>query len=149
MIAEVVVAKALPTELRERALEAKEREGLSIAETAARFLIGTATVKRWARRLKATGSAEALPMGGTRRIWIGDEDKAKLIALVESMPDVTIEELRTEYNSRHDTAVSPSAMQRALQRFDLTRKKSPSKRPRHAPKGSSRPARTTRSGNPR
>ncbi len=142
------MAKALPTELRERALEAKERDGLSIAETAARFLVGTATVKRWARRMKVTGNARPSPVGGTRRIWIGDENKSALVALVESMPDATIEELRAEYNTRHGTAVSSSAMHRALQRFEMTRKKSPSKPPRHGPSASSRFARPTRSDSP-
>jgi len=125
------VGRALPTELRERVLEAKERDGLSIAETATRFLIGTATVKRWASRQRETGSAEPLPVGGARRSWFGTaEDKAKVVGLVEEMPDGTIEELRVQYNSRHDTSVSPAAMQRALKRFGLTRKKSPSKRPK-------------------
>ena len=117
------MAKALPKELRERAL--REREGLSIAETAARFMVGTASVKRWNKRKKSTGSVDPSPVGGIRYIWIGDDDRAKLVALVEGMPDATIEELRAEYNSRHNNEVSPSSMHRALQRFDLTRKKSP------------------------
>jgi transposase len=143
------VAKALPNELRERALEAREREGLSIAETAARFMVGTASVKRWNKRMKSTGSVAPSPVGGVRRIWIGDDDKAKLVALVETMADATIEELRAEYNSRHDCAVSPSAMHRTLQRFDLTRKKSPSTPPRHRPIALSPLARPTPFNRPR
>ncbi|MER2624682.1 MAG: IS630 transposase-related protein [Accumulibacter sp.] len=127
------MARALPSELRERALEAREREGLSIAETAARFMVGTASVKRWNRRMKSTGSVAPSPVGGVRRIWIGEDDRTQLVELVEKMPDATIEELRAEYNSRHGSAVSSSAMHRALQRFDLTRKKSPSTRPRRRP----------------
>lgn len=137
------MAKALPKELRERALEAREREGLSIAETAARFMVGTASVKRWTKRIKSTGSVAPSPVGGVRNIWIGDDDKAKLVALVEKMPDATIEELRVEYNSRHDSEVSPSAMHRALQRFALTRKKSPSTLPRHRPSALSQLAKPT------
>ena len=127
------MARALPSELRERALEVRARDGLSIAETASRFMIGTATVKRWTRRWKATGSLAPLPAGGVRRIWIDEDDKAKLVALVEEMPDATIEELRAAYNSRHKSEVSSSSMHRALQRCDLTLKKSRSKLPSRGP----------------
>lgn len=129
------MAKALPNELRERAMEARHREGLSIAETAARFMVGTASVKRWTKRVKLTGSVTPSPMGGTRRIWIGDGDKANLVTLVGDLSDATIEELRAEYNARYGSAVSSSAMHRALQRFALTLKKSPSTPRRQGPLG--------------
>ena len=142
------MAKALPNELRERALEAREREGLSIAETAARFMVGTASVKRWSSRKKSTGSVAPTAMGGVRRIWIGENDKDKLLSLVAKMPDATIEELRAEYNALYGSEVSSSAMHRALQRFDLTRKKNPSKPPRLGSNASLLPAKPTRPSRP-
>jgi transposase len=137
------MAKALPDELRERALEARETEGLSIAETAARFMIGTASVKRWKRLMVLTGSSSPRPVGGVRRIWIGDGEKEQLLSLVERIPDATIEELRAEYNSLYGTEVSASAMQRALQRHNITRKKRPSMPPKRSPNESLPPGRTT------
>jgi transposase len=116
--------KALPNELRERVVEVREREGLSIEETSERFMVGPATVKRWCALKKATGSVSPAPVGGVRRIWIGEDSRELLVSLVVEMPDATIEELRAAYNGRYETAVSASAMHRALQRFDLTRKKS-------------------------
>jgi transposase len=138
------MGKALPNELRERVIEAREQEGLSILDTAERFMIGTATVKRWTRRNRSTGSFAPSPVGGVRRIWIGEDDKEKLISLVGKMPDATIEELRAEYNSLYGTEVSSSSMHRALQRFDLTRKKSPSKPARAKPSASLPPAKPTK-----
>lgn len=129
------MAKALPIEIRERVLEARD-EGLSIAETAARFKVGTASVKRWSKRMKTNGSVAHSALGGVRRIWIGEEEKAKLVAVVEAMGDGTIEELRAEYNSRHDTQVSSSAMERALKRHGLTLKKSPLMRRKPNPSAS-------------
>lgn len=143
------MAKALPNELRERALEARERDGLSISETAERFMVGTATVKRWSRRKRSTGNVAPSPVGGTRRIWIGEDDKPKLLSLVEKMSDATIEELRAEYNSLHASQVSSSAMHRALQRFDLTRKKSPSRPQRPEANASRPPAKLTWPNRPR
>jgi len=115
--------KALPNELRERAMAARENEGLSIDETAARFMVGTATIKRWQRRKKATGSIAPLAVGGARRRWFGDRERANLAALVQEMPDATIEEYRIAYNAKFGTEVSSSAMHRALQHAKLTRKK--------------------------
>jgi len=143
------MAKALPDELRERALEARETEGLSIAETAARFMIGTASVKRWKRLRALTGSSSPRPprpVGGVRRIWIGEGEKEQPLSLVERIPDATIEELRAEYNSLYGTEVSASAMQRALQRHNITRKKRPSMPAKRSPNESLPPGRTTQPG---
>lgn len=115
--------RALPNELRERVIAAREREGLTIDEVAARFMIGTATVKRWEWRKKATGNVSPGAMGGVRFTWFGEEERAALVELVASLPDLTIEEYRLAYNEKYGTTVSDSAMHRALQRFGLTRKK--------------------------
>lgn len=116
--------KPLPVEIRERVVEAVENEGLTIDETARRFMVGTASVKRWVRRARTTNSVAPDPMGGTRFVWIGEEERAQLEALVEVMFDATLDELTEAYNARHGTAVSRAAMIRGLQRFQLTRKKS-------------------------
>lgn len=115
--------RALPNEIRERVIAAREQEGLTIDEVAARFMVGTATVKRWERRKKTTGSLSPSAMGGARRTWFGPDEREALVALVRSMPDSTIEEYRVAYNEKFGAEVSDSSMHRALQRFELTRKK--------------------------
>ena len=80
-------------------------------------------------------------------VWIGVEERQQLIDVVEAMADATLDELAEAYNARHDTSVSRSALMRALQRFDITRKKSPSAPPKRKPLGS--PTRATRSSTSR
>ena len=116
----------LPVALRERVLEAIRTEPLSIAAAATRFVVGTATVKRWLRRVRETGSLEPAKMGGVRVVRIGAEDAQKVIDIVEETPDATLNELTDTYNERHGTDVSKSAMVRALARLNITRKKRPS-----------------------
>jgi transposase len=41
------------TDFREKALEIKKQEGLSIQETAIRFGVGTASIARWLKQLEA------------------------------------------------------------------------------------------------
>lgn len=115
--------RALPKELRERAIGAKEAEGLSIAEAAKRFMVGTATIKRWQSRKSTTGSIEPLAMGGMRHGWFGEEELGRLKELVQETPDATIEEYRHAYNGKFGTEVSSSSMHRALQNLGFTRKK--------------------------
>ena len=120
---EVLMPSPLPVALRERVLETIRIDSLSIAAAAARFLIGTATVKRWLRRVRETGTLEPAQMGGVRVLRIGEEDGPKVRDLVEETPDATLAELTEVYNERHGTSVSKSAMVRALARLDITRKK--------------------------
>ncbi len=122
--------KPLPIEMRERVVEVVENEGLSIAAAAERFRVGTASVKRWLRRARESGSVAPDPMGGLRVVWIGEAEREQLTELVATMSDATLDELAAAYNARHGTSVSRSALLRALQRFDITRKKSRSARPR-------------------
>jgi transposase len=47
--------------------------GLSCRAAAAKFSVGAATVVRWAKRNRETGSPAALPMGGKRRFALAPE----------------------------------------------------------------------------
>lgn len=135
--------KPLPVEIRERVVEVVEKEGATIEETARRFRVGTASVKRWLRRSRESGSVAPDAMGGLRVVWIGVDERDQLIELVKAMPDATLDELADEYNARHKTSVSRSALLRALQRFDITRKKSRSAPPKRRTHASSPSARHT------
>ncbi len=125
--------KPLPIEIRERVLEVVEKDGLTIESAARRFKVGTATVKRWLRRSRTTGTVVPDPMGGVRKIWVGADERQQLVDLVEVMADATLMELAEAYNARHETSLSRSALLRALQRFEITRKKSPCVPPKRRP----------------
>lgn len=134
------MSRPLPVELRGRVVKSVENEGLSIREAAQRFDVGTASVKRWLRRSRESGSVEPEPMGGLRVVWIGVEERQQLIDLVEAMADATLDELADAYNARHETAVSRSSLMRALKRFGITRKKSRSEPQRRKRLASPTPA---------
>jgi len=53
-------------DLRERVVQAVEREGFSRRQAADRFGIGIKTAIDWVRRFRETGSLAARPMGGCR-----------------------------------------------------------------------------------
>ena len=127
--------RAWSVELRVRVIKGVRELGLTIGAAAEMYDVGTASVKRWLARYRETGDVQPTPVGGVRVIWIGEEEKQRLIELVESMSDATVLELAEAYNARYETDVSRSAMSRALQRFSITRKKrasAPRRRSRHA-----------------
>lgn len=110
-------------DLRERVIEADKNGEGSRDALAARFKIGVATVGRYLRRERETGSVEPDPPGGGTVAKIGPDDMETLCALLEQFPDVRIGELVTHWN-KGGPNLSSSAMKRALKRFGITRKKS-------------------------
>lgn len=124
------MAKALPVELRERVVQGVEEKELSIAAAADLYAVGTATVKRWLARARATGSVEPSAMGGMRVVLIALSEEQRVVDLVERMPDATVEELAAAYTEQYGTVLSRSSMTRALKRFGITRKKKASGLPR-------------------
>jgi len=112
----------LSLDLRLRAVAAYEAANLSIRAVAARFDIGSATLKRWLRRKRRTGGLDPGPFRG-RKSAIADPELAELEAVVAERPDATRAELTRRFVERTGRSVSTSTIQRGLQRLGITRKK--------------------------
>lgn len=103
-----------------------------IAET---FGIGEATIERWKRRQRETGSvAAAAHAGGVVRVLAPHEQFLR--AAVKAQPDISQEELRVKIKTDLKLNVSGSMVSRELTRLGLPRKKSRSTIPRGKPNGS-------------
>src|SRR5579884_3445749 len=75
----------------------------SLAQT---FQVGRATVNRWIRLYRQTGSAAPLPHGGGQPALIPETSLGILRTLVEEQPDSTLPELRDNYAACTDQRVS-------------------------------------------
>jgi transposase len=84
--------------LRERVVGAVEG-GLSRRRAAAGFGVGIATVIDWVVVWRESGRLAAKPMGGDHSSRLKDE-RAWLLARIEEVPDLTLEELRAELAER-------------------------------------------------
>jgi transposase len=118
----------LSLDLRERIVAAYRRGEGTYAEIAERFDVGEASVSRLLRRHRERGGVAPSPRGGGNRPKIASAEYATLVSFVAEMPDRTVEELRQAWQTRTATALSRSAMQRALLKAGLSRKKSGSAR---------------------
>lgn len=111
-----------PTELRDRAVRAYEAGEETCEQIAARFAVGVATLERWLRRQRLTGTLDPLAKAGG---WTSPVDGDLLRRVVAEQPDRTTDELTREYNRRAaaPARVHRSSVLRALQRFGYVFKK--------------------------
>lgn len=111
------MAEAYPVSFRIRVVNAYESGEGSYATLAMRFVVGTATVKRWVAQQRRDGHVEPKPKaGGTPSPLSG----ATVDGLIAALRDPTANELTAAYNRvrRGRTRVHVSSMKRALHRHD-------------------------------
>ena len=92
------MARAYSLDLRERVVTAVAT-GASCRAVAATFKVSVASVVKWSQRFRATGSAAARRMGGTRAYALAGERDWLLRRLAEK-PDVTLRALLAELEER-------------------------------------------------
>jgi putative transposase len=114
--------KQYSVDLRERLLGAVDA-GVSQAEAARRLGVSTATIERWRRRQRETGSVVPAPRPGRPR-RIGPTLEAPLVAQVRAMPDATLAEHCARWERVQGVRVSTATMSRALARVGWPLKKS-------------------------
>lgn len=111
--------EAYSLDLRTRVLAACDEGAYTLAEVAEVFRVSVAWITKLKRRRRDTGDIAPGKRGGPWRRKLDAAGDARLAELVAQHPDATLVELCR----LHPTAMSDSAMSRALGRLRLTRKK--------------------------
>jgi transposase len=117
-------------DLREKLIAAWQERGLAIEELSSLFGVGTATVKRWQRLHRETGSVAPRPHGGGRRLAVSLAQLPVVEALVLQHPDWTEDEYTAHLHREHGFMASRSAIGRAIRRLGYSVKKRPSQQRR-------------------
>jgi transposase len=113
---------AYSEDLRRRIVAAIE-QGQSPPTVAARFAVSLASVKRYLRQWRTTGTLAARRHPGKAR-RIPPEADGRLCALLDADPDATLAEYCARWERETGVAVSASTMCRAQRRVGWTVKKS-------------------------
>ena len=92
------MARPYSMDLRERVVGSVDG-GLSRRRTASLFGVAVSTVVEWVRVWRDTGSVAAKPMGGDHSSRLKGE-RAWLLGRIEAVPDLTLQEIRTELKDR-------------------------------------------------
>ena len=84
--------RPLSDDLRVRLVEAVEAGG-TIRAVGERFGVAPSSVSKIHQRWRRTGSVSAAPMGGDRRSGATEAYGARILALLEAQPDLTLDEI--------------------------------------------------------
>ena len=121
------MAAPLPVALRERAVAATERDDMTIKTTAELFSVGTATLKRFRRLKRETGSLQPRPKKNGPTSKRTPERLEELRRLVEEAPDRFGDELAELWTLAVGIRMTRSDVVRGLADLGFTRKKSRSR----------------------
>jgi len=115
---------AYSSDLRERILDAVERQVASKRQIARLFGVHESFIYKLLRQKRLLGHIAPLPHGGGAKPKLAPSDLAKLSDLVAHSPDATLDELRDFINKKSRLEVSSSTICRGLKSLGLSRKKS-------------------------
>jgi transposase len=114
--------KTYSQDLREKMLAAVDR-GMPRKEAVYAFSVSPATLKRWLRRRRETGSVAPKRRPGMRpRIGGVDDERRALRRQLEAHPEATLEEHRELWERERGVRVSAATMSRAIRRLGWTYK---------------------------
>ena len=112
-------------DLRERVIDAVEKDGASRREAAERFDVSVSSAVKWLQRWSESRSAVPKPRGGS--VSPLEAHAEYILALVAERPDLTLKETLAELLKRR-IRTSKSALSRFFARHDITFKKKPASR---------------------
>jgi transposase len=110
---------AYSRDLRQRILDAVERDEGSLRQIARRFVVSLSFIVRSLQLHRRTGSIDPKPPGGGHPAALGPDDLERLKELIRQQPDATLKELR----QRLGASCSLTTIWRATEELRLPRKK--------------------------
>jgi transposase len=118
--------KAYPIELRQRIVDAVDRQFGTIEQIAKIFEVTERYIYQLLALRRETGALSPRPHGGGAKAKLDGRRLQKLAELSAAQPDATLRELRERLNRRQRTKLSISTVFRGLNKLDQTQKKVPS-----------------------
>jgi transposase len=117
-------------DLRKRIVEAVERGDHTIRAIAELFNVHETFIYKLLRQKRERGDINPLPHGGGAEAKLTKEHLQILADLVKQSPDATLEELREQIRKKTRVEVGITTIWRSLEALNLSRKKSPARRPK-------------------
>jgi transposase len=116
------MGKPYSQDLRDRVLDAVDKEGMSRRAAADRFGIGESSAIRWIRRLMEAGSRMPVGTGGHRASKLAPH-RGFIEAALAEQPDLTQQALCDRLLAERGVRADTSMMSRFLRREEITFKK--------------------------
>ena len=119
--------KTYPIELRQKIVDAVDRQLGTYKEIAEMFGIAERYIYKLLKQRRETGNLAPLPRCGWATAKLNEEHLLTLAELVARRLDSTLEELRRQLRLETKVEVSISTIWRGLERIEFTQKKDPAR----------------------
>ena len=116
------MAGAYSQDLRDRVIDAVEKEGLSRRAAARRFGVSDSSAVKWLQRYAHSGSRKPVGTGGHRPSKLKPH-RAFIVAALKDKPDLTLEALGRQLLAQRGVKADTSMLSRFLRREKITHKK--------------------------
>ena len=115
--------KAYSVDFRQKIIDVREAENLSIRALASRFQVSKHFIETLLKRYQETGSVQPRPHGGGARPKLNTEQLSQLESLVEKHNDATLAELAEMLHQETGITLSPTTIHRRLKKMGYSLKK--------------------------
>jgi transposase len=115
--------KPYSLDFRQKILEIREKEKLSVRQLAKHFHVATSFIQKIVKQYQETGDLNPLPQGGHPKPKIGKEELVTLVEIIEKNNDATLHELCDLLDKETGVRVSISTMGRVTQKLNYSLKK--------------------------
>jgi transposase len=116
------MAGAYSQDLRDRVIDAVEKEGLSRRAAARRFRVSDSVAVKWLQRYEDNGSRKPVGTGGHRPSKLKPH-RDFIVAALKDKPDLTLEVLGRHLLAQRGVKADTSMLSRFLRREKITHKK--------------------------
>ena len=115
--------KSYSIDLRQKIIDIREQEKMSIRGLAARFSVAKSFVQKIVKQYQDTGNISPRKRGGNQKPKVSAENLIILQEIIEQNNDCTLRELCALVELQTGIIVSTSTMDRLCQKLNLTVKK--------------------------
>ena len=115
--------KAYSVDFRQKIMDVREAENLSIRALASRFQVSKHFIETLLKLYQETGSVQPRPHGGGARPKLNTEQLHQLASLVEEHNDATLAELAEMLHQETGIGLSPATIHRQLKKMGYSLKK--------------------------
>lgn len=115
--------KAYSIDLRQKIIDVRQAENLSIRALAQRFQVSKNFIENLLQLYRETGTVQPRPRGGGARPKLNAEQLEQLAMLVESQNDATLGELREMLHQETGVSLSITTIHRQLKKMGYSLKK--------------------------
>lgn len=115
--------KSYSLDLRQKILEVRQKEKLSIRKLAERFKVAKSFVQKILKQFQETGDVRAKKRGGSPPRKLNDEQVVKLVEIIEENNDATLEEIGVLLKEKTNVKVSATTIWNISKKFNYSFKK--------------------------